>query len=148
MSFLFQSYVFRRWHFFGKWMLFVLHLFHLSVFGLGLVTAYKLIYSGILVPIPWKNETGDTPAPTSAYASASGFDAFSHNYNRTLPLGEILWWPASIEDYIYTLPIESVAFLCHFNVLPMQDELIRPTRRRVRKVTHSTIVYVWDCIPV
>ena len=112
----------------------------ISVFGLGLVTAYKLIYSGILVPIPWKNETGDTPAPTSAYASASGFDAFSHNYNRTLPLGEILWWPASIEDYIYTLPIESVAFLCHFNVLPMQDELIRPTRRRVRKVTHSTIV--------
>ena len=44
-----------------------------------------------------------------------------------------------MQDAIYAAPIESVAFLCHFNVLPMQDELVRPTRARVQRVTHTTI---------
>jgi amino acid permease len=118
-----------------------------AVFVLGLVTAYKLIVFGMLKSEPWKNETAAAPAPSRATfflplstANNTTFPIeYSRSYNHTLPLGEILWWPKSYEDYIYAIPIEAVAFLCHFNVLPMQDELIRPTRARVQKVTHTTL---------
>ena len=121
-----------------------------SVFALGVVTAYKLISDGTLVPpVPWRNDSTAAPAPSGPMPMLAEATMYSRSYNRTLPLGETLWWPSSIQDYIYALPIESVAFLCHFNVLPMQDELVRPTRRRVQRVTHTTIyicVFLYTCI--
>jgi amino acid permease len=132
-----------------------------SVFVLGLVTAYKLATNGILRPVPWDpehNSSSLSPAaaadPTMYYSSYSGQadpnTMFSNHSNGTSgsggggggdlpPLGTIIWWPTSFQDAIYAAPIESVAFLCHFNVLPMQDELIRPTRARVQRVTHTTM---------
>ena len=98
-----------------------------SVFLLGLVTAYTLATRGILRPAIPANAT---TAPSPSLASLA----------TTLPLGEILWWPVSIEEYIYALPISTVAFLCHFNVLPMQDELQKPTRANVLHVTRTTIL--------
>ena len=106
-----------------------------SVFLLGLVTAYTLATRGILRPAIPANAT-TAPSPSLASLAFTGITSNA----TTLPLGEILWWPVSIEEYIYALPISTVAFLCHFNVLPMQDELQKPTRANVLHVTRTTIL--------
>ena len=118
-----------------------------SVTLLGLVTAYTLATRGILRPaIPANATTAPSPSLASlaslpSLTSSSIFrDMHMQGNTTTLPLGEILWWPLSIEEYIYALPISTVAFLCHFNVLPMQDELQKPTRANVLHVTRTTIL--------
>jgi amino acid permease len=40
---------------------------------------------------------------------------------------------------ITAFPICCVSFLCHFNVLGMHEELVDPTRKRIKQVVHSTI---------
>jgi sodium-coupled neutral amino acid transporter 2 len=45
----------------------------------------------------------------------------------------------SIGDVLYGFPIISIAYLCHFNILPMNSELIEPSRRRIKTVLHSTM---------
>ena len=37
-----------------------------------------------------------------------------------------------------SLPIFICTFVCHFNVLPVHDELTSPTRRRLRRLIHTT----------
>ena len=120
-----------------------------SVFVLGVVTAYKLGTNGILRPVPFvpTQNSSSTPSPSVlALNSTISSATLSYTANNTIKnnnglptLGTILWWPVSFKDAIYAAPIESVAFLCHFNVLPMQDELIQPTRARVKRVTHTTM---------
>jgi amino acid permease len=51
----------------------------------------------------------------------------------------IKWLPDSFGDVLYGLPFFCVAYLCHFNVLPMHCELRRPTRRRMKRVIHYTM---------
>lgn len=46
-------------------------------------------------------------------------------------------------DQIYAFPIISIAYLCHFNVLPVYVELQQPTRQRLLKVVHSTMFSTW-----
>ena len=42
--------------------------------------------------------------------------------------------PASFGDVAYAVPIFACAFTCHFNVLPLHRELIRPTRPRIKRM--------------
>uniref|UniRef100_M4BKP6 Amino acid transporter transmembrane domain-containing protein n=1 Tax=Hyaloperonospora arabidopsidis (strain Emoy2) TaxID=559515 RepID=M4BKP6_HYAAE len=51
--------------------------------------------------------------------------------------------PDSWVDAAYAFPIISVAFLCHFNVLPVYRELHKPTRHRLKKIVASTMFYTW-----
>ena len=37
-----------------------------------------------------------------------------------------------------SLPIFICTFVCHFNVLPVHDELTSPTRHRLRRLIHTT----------
>jgi hypothetical protein len=48
-------------------------------------------------------------------------------------------WPDNVMDLIYCWSIFPVAFLCHFNCLPVHSELHRPTRSRMSKVTRYTM---------
>ncbi|CAI5726468.1 unnamed protein product [Hyaloperonospora brassicae] len=52
-------------------------------------------------------------------------------------------FPDSWVDAAYAFPIISVAFLCHFNVLPVYRELHKPTRHRLKKIVASTMFYTW-----
>lgn len=49
------------------------------------------------------------------------------------------WVPASSNDVLYAIPILACAFMCHFNVLPLHGELIRPTRPRIKQMIQSVI---------
>ncbi|TDH65873.1 hypothetical protein CCR75_001315 [Bremia lactucae] len=51
--------------------------------------------------------------------------------------------PDSLADAVYAFPIISVAFLCHFNVLPVYRELHKPTRHRLKKIVASTMFSAW-----
>lgn len=66
-----------------------------------------------------------------------------HMHSTTIPNGSdyltIDLWPASFSDVVFTFPIFSIAFLCHFNVIAMHSELKRPTRGRARMVLHATM---------
>jgi amino acid permease len=42
-------------------------------------------------------------------------------------------------DWLVSFPICCVSFLCHFNVLPMHEELADPTRKRIRTIVHGTM---------
>ena len=50
-----------------------------------------------------------------------------------------MMWPASVSGVIYVFPIFSISFLCHFNALSTQSELVLPKRRRVHYVVHMTV---------
>ena len=63
----------------------------------------------------------------------------NHSLGPASPEFKIKYFPTSFEDAAYGIPIFSVAFLCHFNVLPLKGELIRPTRRRLQHVIRSTV---------
>ena len=52
---------------------------------------------------------------------------------------ELRWLPASAEDVFYAFPLFAVAFLCHFNVLPIHAELLQPTRKRLSRVFQLTM---------
>lgn len=51
----------------------------------------------------------------------------------------IQMWPSDWEKALYVFPVFGVAFLCHFNVLPIHTELKKPTKRRIRQVMNATI---------
>ena len=59
--------------------------------------------------------------------------------NNGTILKHIKIWPNSFDDFMYALPISTVAYLCHFNVLPTNKELIKPTKSRIKRMIHSTI---------
>lgn len=43
----------------------------------------------------------------------------------------ILWWSNDLEDILIAFPIITLSFLSIFNVLPIQNALLRPTRSRI-----------------
>lgn len=55
---------------------------------------------------------------------------------------DVLWWPATFEDVLVAFPIISLSFLGIFNVLPIQNALIRPSRFRTVLVIDSAILAV------
>jgi amino acid permease len=52
----------------------------------------------------------------------------------------ILWVNTDISASLYAFPIISVAYLCHFNVLPLHSELQAPSRKRVRTFINWVII--------
>ena len=63
-----------------------------------------------------------------------------HHNASQVPTVPIKFFADSFEDALYGIPIFSVAFLCHFNVLPLKGELRRPTRSRLQRVIRTTIL--------
>ena len=60
-----------------------------------------------------------------------------HESNST---ATVLYMSSSVQDSIYAFPFMQVAFLCHFNVLPMHTGLRKPTKRRLDFVVNCTIM--------
>ena len=52
----------------------------------------------------------------------------------------VVYISTSVEDSIYAFPFMQVAFLCHFNVLPMHTGLRKPTKKRLDFVVNCTIM--------
>jgi len=57
-------------------------------------------------------------------------------YDTSEPLTPILWFSPNWHDAVFAFPIISVAYLCHFNVLPLHSELVQPTRPRIKVMIH------------
>jgi len=53
---------------------------------------------------------------------------------------KILWGATdSLSDVLFAFPIITLSFLSHFNILPIQSALIRPTTSRIRVVTDGAV---------
>eukprot|EP00300_Choanocystis_sp_HF-7_P005579 c14156_g1_i2.p1 GENE.c14156_g1_i2~~c14156_g1_i2.p1 ORF type:complete len:274 (+),score=53.58 c14156_g1_i2:640-1461(+) len=48
-------------------------------------------------------------------------------------------WPESPFDVLYAFPVLAITFLCHFNVLAVHGELKVPSKKRVKRVIHTTV---------
>ena len=46
----------------------------------------------------------------------------------------------TVQDVLFSFPIVMLAFLCHFNILSIQNTLNRPTRQRIKNVTGMAIL--------
>ncbi|KAL7545006.1 hypothetical protein ACHAWF_008376 [Thalassiosira exigua] len=51
----------------------------------------------------------------------------------------------SPEDALFSFPIVTCAFLCHFNIIAIQNALQRPTRERMDKLT-KTAIFLCFCL--
>merc|ERR1719419_1294440 len=63
-----------------------------------------------------------------------------HHFDVSIDINKLLW-PSSLVDVIYVLPLIGVAFGCHVNVLPIHQELTKPTWKRIRYVTYCTMAF-------
>lgn len=90
----------------------------ISVFSVLLVACiltWKSVQSfGIEHAVYWQTPTGNTA--------------------ENLYLTDLKWWPRSVQDAIYAFPMFALSFVCHFNVLPIHEELTSPSRFRIRTV--------------
>ena len=69
--------------------------------------------------------------------------AFEKMQSVSYQNASIQWWPKVWSDALYAFPIISVAFLCHFNVLPIHSELHQPTRKRLKIIVYATMCSAW-----
>ena len=51
----------------------------------------------------------------------------------------LLYFTDNWSHILFAFPIIMLSFLCHFNVLPIQSALVRPTRARMRTVLHGAV---------
>ena len=116
-----------------------------SISVLGVVLFYKLLTATpthfIIHPSNVTNVSAsvvDMYGSMMAGPSADVGSAPVELRNGTV-LKHIKVWPNSFDDFMYALPISTVAYLCHFNVLPTNKELIKPTKKRIKRMIHSTI---------
>eukprot|EP00944_MAST-04C_sp_MAST-4C-sp1_P000149 g149.t1 len=116
-----------------------------SISVLGMVLFYKLVTSTpthfIIHPGNATNVSASFVDMYGIIMAGPGTDVGSAPIglrNGTL-LKHIKVWPNSFDDFMYALPISTVAYLCHFNVLPTNKELIKPTKKRIKRMIHSTI---------
>ena len=56
---------------------------------------------------------------------------------------EIMWWSTNMEDILVAFPIISLSFLGIFNVLPIQNALVEPSRPRITLVLDGAISTVF-----
>jgi amino acid permease len=77
----------------------------------------------------------------SILALAIGYRTFDAFYLRDPPkqLKRAIYFTTDWRQATFSFPIISVAFLCHFNVLPLHEEFFRPTRQRLRAVVRTTM---------
>ena len=66
--------------------------------------------------------------------------ALCHHASVTPLQSTILLWGTDVEDVLFAFPIIVLSFLSIFNVLPIQGDLIRPTRRRMLGVIDGAVV--------
>jgi len=59
----------------------------------------------------------------------------SHNVSHT----PLKLYPDSWQDFLNVFPVFGVSFLCHFNILPINGEIRRPTQQRLRSVIARTM---------
>eukprot|EP00531_Pseudo-nitzschia_arenysensis_P020742 CAMPEP_0116114928 /NCGR_PEP_ID=MMETSP0329-20121206/234_1 /TAXON_ID=697910 /ORGANISM="Pseudo-nitzschia arenysensis, Strain B593" /LENGTH=405 /DNA_ID=CAMNT_0003608325 /DNA_START=186 /DNA_END=1400 /DNA_ORIENTATION=- len=55
----------------------------------------------------------------------------------------VLMWSTNLDDVLVAFPIISLSFLGIFNVLPIQNALVRPSRTRIELVLNGAIVTVF-----
>jgi amino acid permease len=60
--------------------------------------------------------------------------------HRPPPSSSILWWSDDFEAVLVAFPIITLSFLSIFNVLPIQNALLRPTRRRMLLVIDGAML--------
>eukprot|EP00164_Ancoracysta_twista_P002504 GFYU01003333.1.p1 GENE.GFYU01003333.1~~GFYU01003333.1.p1 ORF type:complete len:436 (+),score=121.38 GFYU01003333.1:364-1671(+) len=70
---------------------------------------------------------------------AVGYRCVETNQLTPALLDDVKYWPNSWHEIVYAIPVCSVAYLCHFNMLPIHCELKKPTRRRIKRVIHTTM---------
>ncbi len=58
-------------------------------------------------------------------------------------LPKVLMWSTNLDDVLVAFPIISLSFLGIFNVLPIQNALVRPSRSRIQLVLNGAIVTVF-----
>ena len=116
-----------------------------SISVLGMVLFYKLVTATpthfIIHP---SNATNVSASFVDMYGvimagSGTGVGSAPIGLRNGTVLKHIKVWPNSFNDFMYALPISTVAYLCHFNVLPTNKELIKPTKKRIQRMIHSTI---------
>jgi amino acid permease len=56
---------------------------------------------------------------------------------------DIVWWSTNLEDVLVAFPIISLSFLGIFNVLPIQNALLKPSRPRITLVLDGAITTVF-----
>jgi len=67
------------------------------------------------------------------------FVYIDHKFVTREMIANLQLWPKSFSKLLQVAPVFCVAYVCHFNVLPVQKELRRPTRHRIRRIIHSTM---------
>jgi len=54
------------------------------------------------------------------------------------PISSALWPAGGVRGVLNSASIVAVSFLCHFNLLPVSEELARPSKSRYRKIVDRT----------
>jgi len=67
------------------------------------------------------------------------YNANSHESMKSFT-NKVELWPHSFWDCLYVFSITCVAFVCHFNVIPIHRDLLIPSRGRIKTVIHTTMV--------
>merc|ERR1719281_2330600 len=76
---------------------------------------------------------------TLGTANHRAFVAVGVHEVPVLVRGGLKLWTEKPEDLPYVGPVFLVSFLCHFNVLPMHNEMRRPTRSRTKGVVNCSV---------
>jgi len=72
-----------------------------------------------------------------------------HDYDAAGPFDIEFFKVPTTQDILFSFPIVMLAFLCHFNILSIQNTLNRPTRQRMKLVVgmaigaSSTLMYLF-----
>eukprot|EP00510_Aplanochytrium_minuta_P004818 CAMPEP_0184025260 /NCGR_PEP_ID=MMETSP0954-20121128/12683_1 /TAXON_ID=627963 /ORGANISM="Aplanochytrium sp, Strain PBS07" /LENGTH=586 /DNA_ID=CAMNT_0026308967 /DNA_START=216 /DNA_END=1973 /DNA_ORIENTATION=+ len=67
------------------------------------------------------------------------YKCIERSEKRTVIADELKFVSGNVHDSLYAFPFMQVAFMCHFNVLPVHTGLRLPTRKRLDCVVSSTM---------
>mmetsp|Transcript_19208 Transcript_19208/g.46360 ORF Transcript_19208/g.46360 Transcript_19208/m.46360 type:complete len:585 (-) Transcript_19208:968-2722(-) len=81
-----------------------------------------------------------TSTSTSAITMTSSTASLDTDVSTASSSSKILLWSTNIEDVLIAFPIITLSFLSIFNVLPIQNALIIPTRRRTLQVIDGAMI--------
>jgi len=98
----------------------------------GIVAIVSVAVSGSAIMYEAYKTIG---TPSHIVYTEVGSHYIAHNLTNT----GLKLFPDSLEDAVNVFPVFGVAFLCHFNILPINSEIQRPTRQRIRTVITNTI---------
>ncbi|CAM9250564.1 unnamed protein product, partial [Choristocarpus tenellus] len=120
---------------FGKWGA------RLSTFVMLVLTVFVLIAYMVLAKDIWSGLV--------AYAlemelderesNQIGYRSVEKNNQEPQARAEIKLVADNWGDVMEAFPILSLAYLCHFNMLSVQSQLVNPTRERLKGLLHGTV---------